>query len=353
MPTTLTALFASALHEARSAPSEPIGIQRAAGLLVTAAGARRVEFRVDAGRLVVNGFPLRRGAPGAPLITECLEQHLTRRLALPAGLNATQWTELAQLYASAPGIYPTAEHMRAAITGIVAGATFEHSADRVPDDPGVSESGRGSMRLLALADETPPGDPALVSRETDLSELSAQIDPLIEEAHKAVDRADWLRVAELLIDMEKVAVEGGPATEQIVTRERRRLLPVSAIEHLVGELPTSGASTLVMEALSTLGRDGADALFELLAEQPSRERQRLYLQALESLHGADDAIIAALASDQDDMARSAAIVAGRRRMERAIPVLGALLKHHDAQVRAATWRALEDIGTAEAMRMLG
>lgn len=351
MPTTLTALFATALHEARVAAGEPLGIQRAAGLLVTAAGARRIEWRLDGSELTVNGLPIRAEAPGARLVSRALQEHLTRRLALPAGLGASQWVDLASLYAAAPGIYPTADHMRAAILGIVPGATFEHSADRIDADAEVVEAG-SAMGLSAFTDMMRGGDPALVSRETDRSALSARIDPLIDAARTASARADWLRVAELLVELDQVAQEGDSATEAIVSRERQRLMPITAIEHLVGELPSAGASSVVMQALVTLGRDGADAIFELLAMEPPRARHRLYLQVLEAIRGGDDAIISALGSEQDTVARDAATVVGRRRMERAVPVLGALLRHHAEEVRTAAWRALEDIGSPEAMALI-
>jgi hypothetical protein len=57
MPTTLTALFAAAIHEARSAEADPTGLQRAATMLVTAAGARRLTFSIDDHRISINGLP--------------------------------------------------------------------------------------------------------------------------------------------------------------------------------------------------------------------------------------------------------------------------------------------------------
>lgn len=351
MPTTLTALFATALHEARVAAGEPLGIQRAAGLLVTAAGARRIEWRFEDGDLIVNGLPLRADAPGVPHLVQAFREHLTRRLALPAGLWASQWVDLANLYAAAPGLYPTAEHMRAAILDIIPGAAFDHSADRIDADAQVLEAG-GPMGLSSFTDVMRGGEPSLVSPGTDRSALSARIGPLIDAARAASARADWLRVAELLVELDQVAQEGDSATEAIVSRERQRLMPITAIEHLVGELSSAGASSVVMQALATLGRDGADAIFELLAREPSRARHRLYLQVLEAIRGGDEAIIGALGSEQDAVARDAATVVGRRRMERAVPVLGALLRHHAEEVRTSAWRALEDIGNAEAMALI-
>lgn len=349
MPRTLTALFATALHEARLTDSEPVGIQRAAALLVTAAGARRIEWRVDRDDLVVNDYLIRTDSPGADLVIDALRQHLTRRLALPAGLSATQWVDLAGLYASAPGIYPTAGHMRAALNGIVPGASFEHSADRVAE---IGERSEPSSGLSGLADAIRPGDPALVSREADRSELSGRIDPVLDAARQAVARTDWVKASELLLELDAIATGSDDATRSIVARERQRLLSVSDIELLAAEVPTRGASSVEMQALTTLGRDGAEALFELLADRPSRDRQRLYLDVLARMRDVDDILVTALGSKHDAVAGGAATVIGRRRLERAVPVLGALLKHHDEEVRTAAWRALEDIGTAEARELL-
>lgn len=350
MPTTLTALFATALHEARLPDPEPVGIQRAAALLVTAAGARRIEWQVG-GDLTVNDVPIAADAPGAALVAAALRDHLTRRLALPAGLSAAQWVELASLYAAAPGIYPTAEHMRAAITGVVPGASFEASADRV-DDNGTLAAADPTAEMSTPDTAAPDHEPALVSRETDLSELSGRIHPVLEAAHKAVARADWPRAAELLLELDALTRDSDDATRAIVSRERQRLLPIGAIERLVSELPATGASSVEMRALGTLGPAGAEAVLELLAEEPARARQRLYLDVLVGMRGIDDALIAALGSGNDAVARDAATVVGRRRLERAVPVLGALLKHHHEQVRTAAWRALEDIGTAEATALI-
>lgn len=350
MPTTLTALFATALHEARLPDPEPIGIQRAAALLVTAAGARRIEWQVGED-LVVNDFLIGADAPGAALVAGALRDHLTRRLVLPAGLNAAQWVELASIYAAAPGIYPTAEHMRAAITGVVPGAVFEASADRVDDDATVAEA-TTAPGMSAFSDAAPDSEPALVSRETDLSELSGRIGPVLDAARKAVARADWPRVAELLLELDVLTRDGDDATRSIVARERQRLLPIAAIERLVAEMPATGASSVEVRALATLGPAGAEAIFELLAEEPARARQRLYLDVLVAMRGVDDTLITALGSGHDAIARDAAVVAGRRRLERAVPVLGALLKHHHEDVRTAAWRALEDIGTTEARELI-
>jgi HEAT repeat protein len=45
-------------------------------------------------------------------------------------------------------------------------------------------------------------------------------------------------------------------------------------------------------------------------------------------------------------------VVGRRRLERAIPTLAAMRHHADERVRTAALRALENIGTSEAIAAL-
>jgi hypothetical protein len=352
MPSTLTALFATAIHEARIADGEPVAIERVAAMLVTAAGARRIEWLVDEGRLAVNEYPIRPGAPGADLIVASFGEHLTRRLALPAGLAGRQWIELAGLYASAAGIYPSADHMRAAIAGLVPGAEFEPSTDQHADQPSLREAVHHLPGMTAFTDSGSAGDTNLVSRETGLSRLSERIDPILDAARDAVARADWQQVAEQLLELESVARDSDDATRTIIDRERRRILPPQALARMLGQIPSLGASSMLRQALDSLGTAGAETILELLAEEPSRARQRLYVDVLSEMRHAEPTIIAGLGSRQDAVVRDAASVVGRRRMEAAVPILGTLLRHPNEEIRTAAWRALEDIGTAAAMDLI-
>ena len=67
---------------------------------------------------------------------------------------------------------------------------------------------------------------------------------------------------------------------------------------------------------------------------------------------ADEAILKALTSHRPDLVAAAAEVAGRRRMVKAVPQLGHLLRHARESVRTAAWRSLESIGTHEAFEAL-
>ena len=109
---------------------------------------------------------------------------------------------------------------------------------------------------------------------------------------------------------------------------------------------------MIPKAVMALGRDGVDALIEAMSGTPNSIERRAYIEALTASPDADEAILASLGSAHAELVRDSADVAGRRRMEAAIPTLGHLLKHNDERVRTAAWQALESIGTNEALAAL-
>jgi hypothetical protein len=348
MPTTLTALFAAAIHEARSAEADPTGLQRAATMLVTAAGARRLTFSIDDHRISINGVPLHLDAPGADLVRIALERHATARLILPAGLTVRQWRDLAELYASAPGLYPTPEHVRAAVLGLVPGAAFGAGELGDPGEPDQPHD-RVIPGLSSVGDTPPRTSPDLTSRQTDRASLSAALDPLLDRGTQAAARRDWNELADVLQGLHSLEQIADDSVRSIIVRERRRIVPSFVLEDLVRQLPAAGPGSRIGQALSNLGVESAHAIFEVLADGPSKTERRTYLEVLTMLDGAESVLVDKLAVRDIEILRDAADVVGRRRVTRAVIPLAGLLRHNNEEVRTAAWHALEAIGTPEAM----
>lgn len=348
MPTTLTALFAAAIHEARAAEADPTGLQRAATMLVTAAGARRLTFAIDGDQISINDVPLHPDAPGADLVRVALERHATARLILPAGLTIRQWRDLAELYASAPGLYPTPEHMRAAVLGLVPGAAFGAGTGGDLGEPEPAHE-RAIPGLSSVGDAAPRTAPDLTTETNERASLSAALDPLLDRGSQAAERRDWDELADVLQGLHSLERIAEPSVRSIIVRERRRVVPSAVLEQLVRQLPAAGAGSRIGQALSNLGRESAEAIFEVLAEGPTRPERRTYLEVLTVLEGAEMVLVEQLDSRDVEILRDAADVVGRRRVVTAVPPLAHLLRHSNEEVRTAAWHALEAIGTPEAM----
>jgi hypothetical protein len=351
MPTTLTALFAAAIYEARSAEADPTGVQRAATMLVTAAGARRLTFAVDAHQIFINDVPLDTAAPGADLVRLALERHATARLMLPAGLTVRQWRDLAELYASAPGLYPTPEHVRAAVLGLVPGAAFGAGEHGDPGEPDPTHE-RVIPGLSAVGDAPPRTSPDLTNEGGDRASLSTALDPLLDRGTHAAERRDWDELADVLQGLHSLERIAEESVRSIIVRERRRVVPSSVLEDLVRQLPEAGPGSRIGQALSNLGVESAEAIFEVLADGPGRSERRTYLDVLAVLDGAESVLIENLTSRDPEILRDAADVVGRRRVIAAVLPLADLLRHSNEETRAAAWYALEAIGTPEAMTEL-
>lgn len=349
MPSTLTALFAAAIHEARFAETDPTALQRAAAMLVTAAGARRLTFAIEQDEFSINEVPLHPDAPGAAQVRLALARHATARLILPAGLTVRQWRELAELYASAPGLYPTPEHMRAAVLGMVPGAAF--GAGPVAGEMAEPNEER-VIPGLSMSDATPRTSPDLTALDNDRASLSAALDPLLDRGTQAAARGDWNELADVLQGLHSLERIADQAVRAIVIRERRRVVQSSVLEDLVRQLPAAGAGSRIGQALTNLGAEGALAIFEVLGDGPPRAQRRAYLEVLTEIDGAEKVLVDNLESRDPEILRDAAEVIGRRRLPNAVRPLGKLLRHADEEVRTAAWHALEAIGTADAMTEL-
>lgn len=354
MPATLTALFASAIHQARmAADPDQSGINRATTLLVAAAGARRVHWHHDGEHLEVNGTPIAEDAPGAHEIGRAFANHPTRTLGLPAGLTSTQWAELAMLYASAPGLYPTAAHFRAALAGTVSGVIYEATSEPPPVDPRVDDALRETPGPSAFAAAVSPEEAGnQMGPDAVRSSFSATLDPLLVRGRAAVATADWVELAAVLDEMSRLAASGDDASRAILLNERRRMAPEPVLRRFVRDLSESGHGVLVERTAAVLRADGAGVLLDAIADGLPRHLHRTYLELLTEMPDAPPVLVRALGAGRPETVEAAAEVLGRRRFEPAVPVLGALLKHREARVRTAAWRALETIGTTEAIRLM-
>ncbi|MEO5826968.1 MAG: HEAT repeat domain-containing protein [Gemmatimonadales bacterium] len=345
MPVPLTSLFAAAIYQVRASSVDPVGTERVLGLLTRAAAGSVVVFELDDERLLVNGVPVGGDAPGALLVRTALIEHDTSRLQLPSGLGPRQWGDVAEIMASAPGLFPSADHVRDALTSSVPGALLVASGR-----PAMSDALRAA--LFDLPGQVPRRDAAssaLSSREAGRADFSTRLDPLLHAGAAAVEARDWPKVAQVVLDLQQLDAASDDATRTIIARERRRVAPPHVIDSLVRELPRPPVPPEILPAIHALGNEGATALVEALNGAPGRAERRAYIDALVAAPQATDALVTALGSHRPDLVAGAAEVAGLRRMERAVPALTGLLRHAEATVRTAAYRALEEIATPEAM----
>ena len=349
MASTITALLAVAIHEARSAEIDPTGLVRVSTLLVTAAGARKFSFEVDHDQLLINDQPQASEAPGASMVRHALVLHDTRKLVLPGGLTANQWRDLALFYASAPGIHPTSEHKRAAVLSIVPGAQFLSVTGSERD---ANHSMHAAASLTHLVSGDTGSDPALTSSDVDRSDLSRMLAPSVNHGRTALERGDWPVVFDVLLQLGELERRSVPAVASMVMRERRRLISGSVLDTIVQMLPGASRTSAVRRAFLTLDGDGANALLDALAERPSRADRRDYMELLAELPGAESALVSALDDPRNQVVVDAAEALGRRRNETAVTPLARLLHHSSEDVRTSTWHALEQIGTVAALEAL-
>jgi hypothetical protein len=348
----LTALLAATLQQVRSAESDPAAMARAADLLARAAGPGPTSWEVEPSRLLVNEVPIPNGAPGVAMVRAALTRHHIRRLTIPGRTDATRWSDLAATLESAGGLYPAPEHFAHAVQAAVPGSDVTLATGAMPE---VAEDEGPSPASLHRAPVSPftEAEPSLVSRAADRAALSVRLEPLIEAGMAAAQRWDWDGIATMLLKLHALEGNANDAERWIIAQERHRVVTSDVLQGLVRELPSLGAGASLSRAFTTLGGDAVEAILEALADEPSRQARHSYLAALVSVEHAEPALLEALApSTPAVVLRDVIEVVGRRRIERAVPTLAAMRHHADERVRTAAMRALEDIGTAEAMAAL-
>ncbi len=352
MSVSLTALFAATLYQVKASEADPESMEEAVTLLARAANNRSVSFESVDGVLFVDDIPLPADAPGVSHVLKALNDHGIRQLALPAGLQPQNWRDVAEVFAAVPSLYPTIDDLRDALrVSVPAAAVLSRQ-----QESGITDLREEMFEIPGLLTDAgaishAPTD-GLTNRNTDRAELSARLDPILRDATAAVDARDFERLAELLLELAALGEHANEATRTILARERRRVVPQSIVEAMVRLLPRPDQLPVISKVIMALGRDGVGALIDAMSGTVNTFERQIYIDALTVSADADEAILAALGSAQADLVRDTADVAGRRRMESAIPSLSHLLKHNDERVRTAAWQALERIGSSEALRAL-
>ena len=350
MAVPLVALIAAAMYQVRSPLADSESPTRTLRLMVEASGGDPLTLEVGESDLRVNGDPVSLLAPGATIVRQALIDHGALRLGLPASMTLAQWREIVDLLAAAPGLYASVDDLRDAlrttVPEIVISATAGTAAEAdlreaLFELPGLRAAATGAEPVRAA-------DP----HQAELAALAARLDPLLQAAVDARDRQDYPRLAQLLIQIHELEDGSNDELRTIVARERRRVIPPAVLDSLARLIPKPGISPAIGRVIASLGREGADALFSALHGAPGPHERRAYLDVLVAAPECDDAIIEVLSRPAASGMRDAAEIAGRKQLERAVPTLAHLLKHPDAEIRTAAWRALELISTPAALRAL-
>lgn len=350
MPVPLAALFASAVYLERSAIADAEAIARTVTLLYRAADGAAVSFEVRGDDILINGTPLSLEAPGTTIIRHALVDHHTARLSLPSGLTALQWRDVVELFASAPGLYPTVDDLRDALRSTVPSAVVSGTSGNEAEGdlrqslfelPGLRGSGsaRDTTRSVDMHDAS-------------LADLSAQLDPMLRVAARARASADYDALAQVLLQIHELGAGRDSEQRAIIARERRRVVPGEVLEAMARRVPRTGAAGLIARVLGLVGNDGAAALLDALSGANGAHERRAYIDALVASRESDTSIVDALGDDRPELVRDAAEVVGRKRMEKAVPLLAHLLRHSKVDVRTTAWHALELIGTRDAVKAL-
>jgi HEAT repeats len=350
MPIPLTALFATAIHQVRSEVADPSELGDSLDLLMQAARGQAVQYEVIGDQLRVNATPVPASAPGAQLLVESLLQHHTARLELPAGLGRREWHDIAELYASAPGLYQSIDELRDAIRAsvpeaVVAGPMSAGAIDlreAVFELPGLSTSRPSGERPAVTVDEAAAAHAAVM----------VQLDPVLARAQRARGEENYPEFAGTLLEIRELEGRSGPEHRALISHERRRLTPPEVLDQLARLMTAPNAPPVIEEAVFAMGRDGTEALLRALSGTSRTQERRIYMDALVRVRDGSDAILKALTGARISLVRDATEVAGRRRMVEAVPALTQLMRHREQEVRTAVWYALEQIGTPEAVEAL-
>jgi hypothetical protein len=351
MPVPLVALMAAAIYESRSQLGDLDSMNRALSLLASAKGNERLSLEVGETDLLVNGVPLSPAAPGSAIIRQALIDHDTLRLILPADTSIAQLREIVEMYASAPGLYASIDDLRDALRSTVPDVVVSGSAgpaaegdlrDALFELPGLRATSSNVEQAVRPPDPHAPG----------LAGLAARLDPVLQSAAEARDSHDYGRLAQILAQLNELENGKNEELDALVARERRRVVPPAVLESMARSIPKQGSSAMIARVLGSLGREGAEALFNALVGAPGPHERRAYIAALVDGRDCVDSIVEVLGSPVSRVLREAAEIAGRRRLERAVPELTHLLRHTDVEVRTAAWHALELIGTPAAIRAL-
>lgn len=338
MSSILSAMLGTAIFDAARGPAAPVvsGSMRAVDLLARVAGGGPVTIVAVANDAVsVNGEVLPTAAPGVDVLLDALESHRTLELHLPAGMLTPQWEALAALYATPPELWSDANGMGEALSLAVPGATL------IPRRSGVPGLTRPSGETVPAADG---GD-----RRTGMEQLRR----IVREAGEAAAARDWTGLARSLGELDDFAAHCDRHLAPVVADERSRILTPVLLADLVRELSLGGpVGTAAGRALNATGEAGVHAVMERLASGPPRAARRICVDWLVASPLATPMLLHALTRSAGTLLRDAAEIAGRRGDTAAVELLAPLLGHASEEVRTASWRALENIGTPAAIEAL-
>lgn len=348
MELPVTALLAAAIHEARFAVEDPAGMDLILSLLTRATGGAAVSLEVSDEEFLVNATRIPSVAPGASLVRDALGNHDTVRLRVPPGALVEQWRSIVTLYASAPGLYESIDDLRDALRATVPDVMVSNTRGRAAE----ADLRAALFELPGLRATEPGREPARTAKPHDeeIARLNGKLDPLLASATGARASHDYEALASVLGQLRAIEESEEVDLRAIVARERRRTVPLEELEQMARAISKPGAPAIIARTLGNLGNDGAAALLNALNGAPSVHERRAYIDALVACRDCDDAIVEALSNSRLELARDAAEVAGRRRIDRAVPALTHMLRHTRADIRTAAWHALELIGTPAAMK---
>ncbi len=350
MPVSLAAIFGAAIYQERSSVADPADLDRTASLLARAAGNAGVTFEVHGDELRINGTPLSLEAPGAAVIRHALIDHHTARLMLPRAITSMQWRTVVELFASAPGLYPTVDDLRDALRFTVADAVVSGTSGAAAE----GDLRQSLFELPGLRAAAPLRDATHLGETSDAghADLVGRLDPLLRAAAQAKTKQDYYALAQALWRIHELASERDGEYRAIVERERRRVVSADVLESMARMIPKRDTLAIVGQVLSVLGHDGAAALLNALNGASTPQERRAYIDALVACRDCDQTILGALGSARSELVRDAAEVVGRKRMDIAVPILARLLRHSKVDVRTTAWHALELIGTRDAQKAL-
>lgn len=350
IPVSLTAVFAAAIYQVAAADADPEGMDQAISLLTRAAEGEPTTFVRRAAELLVNDLPVPATAPGAEHLLKAMRDHGIAELRLPGRLTRGQWRNVVDVLAAVAALYPGPDEVRDALRPSIPAVIVSGT----PSDPSVVDLREAMFEMPGLLTDAgaPAGAVGLLNPHAERSRFSARLDPILRDGEAAAETEDFERLARAVLELQGVAENQDEAGRAIVARERRRLVPPETVLTMAQLLPRAETSPVIGKALMALGTDGVEALMEALAMASSSFERRVYVDALTAAPDANEAIIAALGSTRADLLRNAAEIAGRRRIEGAVGPLTLLLRDGDEGVREAAWRALERIGTREALDSL-
>ncbi|MGH7582870.1 MAG: HEAT repeat domain-containing protein [Gemmatimonadales bacterium] len=348
MPVEKMALFATGIYQQGLPQRDPDAEDRTIALLARAAAEAGLRLETAAATLIIDTQPVPLSAPGASLVRQSLEAHHTARLQLPPHLDADQWRAAVAVYAAAPGCYRSADDVRDALRVNVPDAQVSASGGV---DEGDLRDALFEMPGLRAATNAEGTSQAIAAQNAELQDFERRLDELLRTAEEARDHRAYQQLATALLGMVELAAGRGDEMSAIVARERRRVVSAATLDELARAVARPETPIVVTRALHALGREGAAALLTALTGARGPER-RAYVDALAGCRDVDGLLLEALSNARRELVRDAALLLGRRQVERAVPQLATLLKQSQVEVRTAAWHALEMIGTREALKVL-